>query len=184
MILSISCYDDLIAYHDAEACRADADSGVYAANTKIKNELLHLKRTYIRYTEEQALLLLQAKVMQRLHVLRGGTRYEMEKRQVYAKFLAQHAKVPRATPQGVFQEIRAYIVENKFSQPFQYFCVGLFFSAITNQGQVLRYDMTISMMRDYIVFMIDYFETVGNFYLVDQRQLATETFLVFLRLLQ
>jgi hypothetical protein len=184
LINSIHIYDELIAYHGEEAAKADGDSGVYAANVKIKNELLHLKRTYIQYTEEQALLLLQAKIMQRLHHLRNGTPYEMEKRRVYAKFLAQHAKVPRATTQGVFIELKRYILENKFTQPFQYFCVGLFFNTITNSSQALRYDVTIPEMRDYIVFMIDYFETVGNDFYVNQRQIAIETFLEFLRLLQ
>lgn len=184
MIDIISTYDTLMAYHAEKAGEASIDSGAWHANQSIKNELLHLKHGFLQLSEEKGLLLLQEKLRQQLHYLHEVTEYDREVRWVYLMYLSRNSKVPKATVIEVYNQVKQYIREERFTTMFGALCYGVFLKAITTGKGVLRQDITIPSMRDYLLFAIDATEKASKTYTVKQRQEAVGAFIEILSFLQ
>lgn len=178
-------YNTLVMEHERNANFAPENSGTRKAESVIVDELKQMQYDRsLRFTEKQALTLLCARLAARLHTLRESTSFQSEKRTVYYRFLATHAKIKRETPTSIFHAVQEYVYNGHQVTPMQCFCFGMFVEYCANgyDYREIQAFVTQTTMREWIIRHIDYYETIGNRITYQNRQEAIDAFIYILGL--
>jgi len=181
----VAWYNNLIAEHESNAANAPENSGTRKAESVITDELKQmLYDRSLRFTVQQAMTLLCARLAMRLHTLRESTSFQSEKRTIYCRFLAKYAKIKRETPESIFYSVQQYVYSGSQISPVQGFCFGLFiqYCAGSNEYNTVQLLISQASIREWIIQHIDYYETIGNKFTYQQRQDAIDAFIYILGL--
>lgn len=179
-------YNSLVTEHERRAGATREDSGARQAENVIVDELKQMQYDRsLRLTTQQALTLLSARIAASLHQMANCTSFDNAKREVFCRFLAEHAKkIRRETPLSIFHSVQCYVFSGQYLTPIQGFCLGLFVQFCTEDGNYrdIRVLVTQVDMRSWLIGRIDYYETLGDRFTFQQRQEAIDAFLFILGL--
>lgn len=185
MIITTDCdgwYEKLIADHERKASEALPNSGTRKAESVIVEELKQMYRDRsLRFTIQQAMVLLCARIRQRMFLLTEDTTFNIEKREVYYRFLAAYSKkIQRETPLSIFHAVQEYMYNGRCTSPIQAYCLGLFiqYSVFGDDYSIVHPLASTAYMREWLLKRIDYYETLNTDYNV--RQEAINAFIYIL----